>query len=83
MGSFSFLRGDTCRIRFSLPGPGPVTREVEEREALVVWLGNPDRNPQEGAGVKFLSIKHEDQEAIDRYVASLLESGDKIDSAKA
>jgi len=68
-GGPSFLRGDTCQIRFSLPGHA---REVYVREALVVWLGQINGTGPEGAGLKFLTIPKDDQNSIDRYVASLL-----------
>jgi len=64
-----FLRGDTCRLRFLLPGH---EREVYVREAMVVWLGKLDGTGPEGAGLKFLTIANDDQNSIDRYVTSLL-----------
>jgi CheY-like chemotaxis protein len=68
--SILLLRGDTCQIRFSLPGQG---REVIVREAMVVWLGQHDigeSGQKHGVGFKFLTISPEDQEAIDNYVAA-------------
>lgn len=66
-GASSLLRGDTCELRFSLPNP---TGEVVVREALVVWLGQLEGNGPEGAGLKFLTISSDNQEAIDSYVTS-------------
>ena len=64
-----FLRGDTCQLRFSLPG---FTREVYVREALVVWSGQINGTGPEGAGLKFLTIPRDDQNSIDKYVTSLM-----------
>ena len=69
-GELSLIRGDTFPLWFSLPDPGG---EIGVREAIVVWLGLLEGNGPEGAGIKFLTISRDDQEVIDRYVASLPE----------
>ncbi|MDF1536772.1 MAG: response regulator [bacterium] len=75
-GNITPVKGDMCQIRFSLPDSGAGEREVEVRDALVVWLGELDDTSHQGIGIKFLTIKQDDQEAIDRYVASLLNSAE-------
>ncbi len=65
-GGPSLLRGDTCRLRFPLPGD---PREVSVREAIVVWLGHLNGDGPQGAGLKFLTLAPDDRERIDRFVA--------------
>jgi len=67
-GGPSFLRGDTCRLRFSLPESA---REISIREAIVVWMGQLEPGGPVGTGMKFITISRDDQVSIDQYAASI------------
>lgn len=67
-GGPSFLRGDTCQLRFSLPES---TSEISVREAMVVWIGQVDSEGPVGTGMKFITISGDDQTSIDRYAAGV------------
>ena len=69
-GDLTLMCGDTCRLKFNLLSPD---RYVEVSTAAVVWKGKLNGTEKEGVGVRFLTISHSDQEAIDEYVGTLLE----------
>ena len=69
-GDLTLMCGDTCRLKFNLLSP---VRYVEVSTAVVVWKGKMNETEKKGAGLRFLSISHSDQEAIDEYVVTLLE----------
>ena len=67
-GNLTFLRGDTCGLQFSLP---EAAGEISVREAIVVWIGRLNDAGPVGAGLEFLTISKDDQEAIYNYVANI------------